>query len=82
MMPIAWVESAGFGIKDTDFRDVLRHTWQVVYRCSGCSTLDTRRLLAQVLSMSGNPADVDAEAVAAALVELITDHRCPKKVGS
>lgn len=76
MIPIAWVESAGLGIKDTDYRGVVRHTWQVVYRCPGCSSVDVQPFPARKLSMSGNPAPLDTEAIRVALAGLTEAHRC------
>lgn len=76
MIPIAWVESAGLGTNFADTAGVLRHTWQVAYRCPGCSTVDVRRLSSQTLNMSGDPAPLDSEAIRTALAGLTGAHRC------
>lgn len=76
MIPIAWVESAGLGTRATDRLGLLLHTWQVVYRCPACSSVDVQPLPSQHLNMSGDPAPLDSEAIRVALAGLTEAHRC------
>lgn len=77
MIPLVWVESAGLGADATDLYPDLRHTWQVAYRCPGCSTVSVERLPAQALVMDGSPAPLPPDEVRAAVTRLVAGHQCP-----